>query len=131
MKRPALYFLLILSCCIYSRSRAAVSDADSLTVPKMPLLAWFSIPEAYTDSNRFGELAETGINQSLTFYSSADAAMKALDMAEKANVKVIVACPELETETEKRVTRFMNHPALAGYYLRDEPDVSLFQKLNA
>ena len=131
MKRPALYFLLILSCCIYSRSRAAVSDADSLTVPKMPLLAWFSIPEAYTDSNRFGELAETGINQSLTFYSSADAAMKALDMAEKANVKVIVACPELETETEKTVRRFMNHPALAGYYLRDEPDVSLFQKLSA
>ncbi len=131
MKKQVFVFLLIVSNCTHIFIHAASTDADTPAKRVMPVLAWFSIPEIYTDSVRFRELAETGINQHLTFYSSANAVMKALDMAEKTGVKIIAACPELETDTENTVRRFMNHPAMGGYYLRDEPDVSLFEKLSA
>jgi hypothetical protein len=42
---------------------------------------------------------------------------------------MIVYCPELKTATEKTVKRFMNHPAVAGYMLRDEPNRSDFSEL--
>jgi hypothetical protein len=42
---------------------------------------------------------------------------------------MIVYCPELKSATEKTVRRFMDHPAVAGYMLRDEPNRSDFPGL--
>jgi hypothetical protein len=47
----------------------------------------------------------------------------------KAGIKMIVYCPELKTATEKTVKRFMNHPAVAGYMMRDEPNTADFPEL--
>jgi hypothetical protein len=54
---------------------------------------------------------------------------KALDIAQKVGLKMIASCPELKTDCEKTVKKFMNHPALAGYFLRDEPIQKDFSEL--
>jgi hypothetical protein len=54
---------------------------------------------------------------------------KALDTAQKAGIKMIVYCPELKTDPENTVSRFMNHPSVAGYMLQDEPNRADFPEL--
>jgi hypothetical protein len=88
---------------------------------QLPIMAWAGIPESETNMERFLELKEMGININLSNYPNADAMQKALDLAQQAGIKMITSCPELKSETEKTVNRFMHHPALAGYFLRDEP----------
>lgn len=97
---------------------------------EFPILAWYSIPAGETTVERYQEMREAGINHSLSFFSNIDQMQKALDVAEKAGVKMLVACPELKKEPEKTVKRFMNHPALAGYHLIDEPKITLFPELS-
>ncbi|MBK8884245.1 MAG: hypothetical protein IPN67_18340 [Bacteroidales bacterium] len=95
----------------------------------MPILAWYSIPPDQTTLARYQELKESGITCNLSFFNDAESMSHALDIAEKAGIKMIVYCPELKTAPEKTVSRFMNHPAVAGYMLRDEPNRSDFPEL--
>ena len=70
-----------------------------------------------------------GFTLNFRSFPSADAVAKGLDAAGKAGIKPIIGCPELEKEPEKTVRRFMNHSALAGYFLRDEPRSNEFAEL--
>jgi len=117
-------FLLIFSGVVNSQERLK-SEGE------IPILAWYSIPANETTVERYQEMKEAGINHSLSFFSNIDEMQKALDVAEKVGVKMLVACPELKKETEKTVNRFKNHPAVAGYHLIDEPNISLFPELSA
>lgn len=128
----SLYLLAVLLCCFSAaKSQKAVQSAYPKLSPsgEMPVLAWYSIPAEETSPARFRELKEAGINYSFTNYPSADAVQKALDAAQQAGIKIIIACPELKTQTTAIVKRFMDHPALAGYFLRDEPSTSEFAEL--
>lgn len=87
----------------------------------LPIMAWAGIPDTETNLVRFMELKEMGINVNLSNYPSADAMQKALDLAQQVGIKMITSCPELKSDPGKTVKRFINHPALAGYFLRDEP----------
>lgn len=129
--RQLIIFIFLISISSYASGTNITGQQPSDTVPQqtIPILAWYSIPEAFSTTERFGELAETGINLHFSFYSNANEVEKALDLAEEHNLKVIISCPELETETKKTVRRFMYHPALAGYYLQDEPTATQFGKL--
>ncbi len=118
-----LLFLLNLSGIANSQERL-ISEGE------IPILAWYSIPVGETTVERYKEMREAGINHSLSFFSNAEEMQKALDIAEKAGVKMLVACPELKKEPEKTVNRFMNHPAVAGYHLIDEPKITLFPELS-
>ncbi len=92
------------------------------SAPEIPRLAWGSIPEQFTSVERFKELKEAGITHHFHYYySNADEAGKALDAAKEAGIKVILTCPELRTDPEGIVTRFMGHPALEAYFIKDEP----------
>ena len=129
-----LYFLAFLLCgCAGIKSQKTAQSIYSKLAPvgEMPILAWYSIPAEETSPARFRELKETGINHSFTGYPDADAVQKALDAAQEAGIKLIIACPELRSETAATVKRFMKHPALGGYYLRDEPSASEFADLGA
>jgi hypothetical protein len=107
-----------------------VSAQEYLKTDKeFPILAWWSIPESETSVERYKELKESGINRSLTPFSNIKEVEKALDAAFKAGVKLQPTCPELKSETEKTVKRLMNHPALAGYNLMDEPSMRDFVEL--
>lgn len=87
----------------------------------LPIMAWAGIPASETSLPKFSELSEMGINVCLNNYSNADEMMKALDVAAEAGIQMITSCPELKSDVEKTVKRMMDHPALYGYFLRDEP----------
>lgn len=98
---------------------------------QIPILAWIGVPEEESTTARFEELKEAGITHNFSFYSNADAMEKALRIAEKTGIKMVVSCPELRTDPEKIVRRFMNSPAVAAYYLKDEPTRADFPELGS
>ena len=95
----------------------------------IPILGWYSIPPEEATSARYMEMRDAGFDYSFSFLGNLEEVQKSLDAAQKAGMKIVIGCPELKTETEKTVKRFMNHPALAGYFLRDEPAVDAFTDL--
>nr|WP_197718662.1 hypothetical protein [Pedobacter schmidteae] len=95
----------------------------------IPRLAWYSVPPSETSLLRYEELKEAGITINFSFFKTIAEAEKSLNMAQKVGIKIVLSCDELKTEPEKTVRRFMNHPALAGYFLRDEPSRSEFADL--
>lgn len=69
-------------------------------------------------------MKEAGIQIYLGKYNDISTTLKILDIAQKTGVKLITSCPELNTDVEATVKQLMKHPALYGYYLKDEPEVS-------
>jgi len=106
-------------------------EAQEKLIPtgQIPILAWYSIPAGETTVERYKEMREAGITHSLSFFSNLDALQKALDVAQKTGIKLVVSCPELKSDPEKTVTAVMNHPAVAGYHLMDEPAIGFFKGL--
>ncbi|MDP2415072.1 beta-galactosidase [Daejeonella sp.] len=95
----------------------------------IPILGWYSIPPEEATKARYLEMKEAGFDISFSFLGSPQDVQKSLDAAHQAGMKIVISCPELKTDTEKIVKRFMDHPALAGYFLRDEPAVDAFTDL--
>lgn len=117
-----------------NRHNATQTQKVQLTLPgdgEFPILAWNSIPASETSADRYREMRDAGITYSLSFFSNLNEVKLALDAAEQAGVKLLVSCPELKNEPEKTVKQLMNHPAIAGYHLKDEPAVQLFPELSA
>ncbi len=100
------------------------------TDSEIPIMAWYSIPASETSVERYQEMRDAGINYSVTFFPNLDEVKKALDVAAKTDVKILASCPELKTETESTVKQLMNHPAIAGYHLKDEPGMDLYPELS-
>lgn len=95
----------------------------------IPRLAWYSVPAEEINIERYRELKESGITVTFSFFKNISEAIASLDMAQKVGLKVIVQCPELKNDPEKTVKRLMKHPALAGYFLLDEPSKAEFAEL--
>ena len=127
----ALSALCIAGCCEKQTQPTQTAVPKIESTGELPILAWHSIPADSMTLERFLEMKNIGINTHFSGYPDADAMERALDLAEQAGIKVIISCPELSEEPEKTVTRFMNHPALAGYFLRDEPNTEAFPELAA
>jgi len=90
------------------------------------------VPEEHTTVERYRELANAGFTHSFSSASSADKAAKQLEVGKATGVKLIVACGDLLGEkAEAAVKRFKDHPALGGYYVRDEPPAGDFAKVAA
>lgn len=116
------FFVLVCISSGRSQNKLKVSG-------QFPVLAWIGVPEGETTIARYEELRGSGITHNFSTFSNAEAMEKALKIAQKTGVKMIIACPELKTDPKKTVRRFKNHPAVAGYYLRDEPGRSEFKEL--
>jgi len=82
------------------------------TKGQIPILAWYSIPASETTVARYQEMKDAGITLQFTGFPDIEAMQKALDVAEKVGMKMVVSCPELKTDPEKTARRFMNHPAV-------------------
>ncbi|HCN83099.1 MAG TPA: hypothetical protein DIT07_05680, partial [Sphingobacteriaceae bacterium] len=109
-------------CVLFIAFLVNVTAQDKLVSEKpIPIIAWADIPAGEINIERFNELKEMGVNVNLSNYQNADAMQKALDLAQRAGIRMITSGPELKTDAEKTVKRFMDHPALAGYFLQDEP----------
>jgi hypothetical protein len=96
---------------------------------QIPILAWYSIPASQTSVIRYQELKDAGITHSFGGFPNIEAMQKALDTAEKVGIKMVVSCPELKSDPEKTVRRFMNHSSVAGYHLMDEPGMDKLKEL--
>jgi hypothetical protein len=98
----------------------------NVPIKEIPVLGWNFFVKNQTAA-KFAEMKEAGIEYSLSLHSNTEQLAKAMDAAKKAGVKLFINCPKLFTEPEKIVNRFKDHPALAGYYLTDEPNCIDFQ----
>ena len=104
-------------------------DLTGLTVDgQFPIIAWSDI-EPTDFAQRFTTMKDCGINVYLGWYDSFDKVKLALDGAEKAGIKLITKSNELFSDTENTVKAMMAHPALFGYHIEDEPEVSEFSTL--
>lgn len=120
-------YLLLLGLAFYSIS--LISQSKGKNTEQIPILAWYGVSPKECTADRFMELRQSGITHNFTFFSNVDELDTAMKSAQKAGVKMIIHCPELEKEPAKIVNRFKNHPALAGYFLRDEPNKNDFKAL--
>jgi hypothetical protein len=109
----------------------AVPQENSATARQIPILAWYGIPAGETTLARYLELKESGITCNFSSFPDVASMSEALDIARQAGIKMIVSCPELKSNPEETVKRFMNHPAVAGYMLRDEPGRADFPDLGS
>ncbi|UCD52928.1 MAG: hypothetical protein JSW27_09870, partial [Phycisphaerales bacterium] len=123
-KLPVL--LIAVAFCV-----AAPAGDCSAPAARVPILAWHSIPEDELSIDRFRELAGMGLTHSLMHYSPAGNA-RALDLAAQAGVKLFVGDGRFSQpgeELRRAAESYRDHPALAGYLLRDEPSVGAFAAL--
>jgi hypothetical protein len=90
---------------------------------KIPILAW-SVQE--TTPERLQEIKDAGFT-SFIAGGSPDEIQKLLDLSHKIGLKILIT--PSHQEIEKQVRRFMNHPALMGYHLADEPLEPAFAEL--
>ena len=121
--------LALVGCCPKAAQHNTSRVNKLPSTGQMPILAWYSIPSDCTTLERFKEMRAAGITHHFTGYPDIASMDKALDIAQKTGVKVIVSCPELEKDPENTVRYFMSHPATAGYFLRDEPATPSFGEL--
>src|SRR5688572_3935949 len=96
-------------------------NAANNSVDRIPVLAWHGPPADETTVERYRELADAGFTHNYSNFPNSAAMAAALDVAQSAGIKQFVAIPELATAPAEVAGRFKNHPALAGYYLADEP----------
>ena len=123
-------FLLAAAASIAVIIPFASCSEEPLPEAELPILAWHSIPDFQTSDERFQELADCGFNLSFTCGAPhIDGLKKQLDCAEKAGVKIMANCIELYTEPAEAVAQIIDHPALYGYFLRDEPLPAAFPGL--
>jgi len=116
--------LATVACGLLALACSAAAAAE-----RIPVLAWGGPPAGQATVERFRELADCGFTDSFSGFANADDMAKALDAAHDAGVRLLVSCPELESAPEATAKRFKSHPALGGYFLRDEPSVSDFGSL--
>lgn len=119
---------LLLTLLLSSAATAATpTSADE--GPLFPIWAWIGVPAEHASVERYREMADAGFT--VAFDSAGDPATmtKMLDHAEAAGVQILISLPELHSAPEETARQFKEHPALAGYYLRDEPPASAFPEL--
>ena len=123
--RTSAAFLLLLFILV-----RPVAGQEKLTAERpLTILAWAGIPEKELSVERLAELKDMGINTCLSTFKDTPSMMKALDLARQAGLKMVTSCPELKSQTAATVKKIMQHPALAGYFLMDEPLRKDFQEL--
>lgn len=121
MNARGLTLLAIVSCCFVTVPVTAAAPDD-----RIPILAWQSPPPELA---RYREMADAGFTHCYAGASSVADAVKLLDLAQQAGVKLFVSCPELTSDPPATARRLASHPALGGYFLRDEPGAADFPAL--
>lgn len=119
----------VLAASLLSTSLLAPLQDQPVRLEKhgqIPVLAWSGVPSEQSSIERFRELADCGFTINFSSYADAGAAIKALDAAKSAGVRILVSCPPLESATQATVRQLRNHPGLAGYFLGDEPSAAAF-----
>ena len=124
MKRIILFNIILFAFFVQTNAQEKLKSNGVI-----PVMSWGGIAQSEISVVNYKKLKDVGVNIDIAFFQNADSIAKALDVAEKAGIKLMISCPELKTDPEKTANRFKNHPALEGYYLGDEPGRPLFEEL--
>ena len=103
---------------------------EKILSEKLPILAWVGPPANLTTIERYTELKEAGFTHNYSRFPNNDAQLEGLDIAHQTGIRLFINTPELKNDPEGTVKRFRNHPAIAGYHLRDEPTADMFADLS-
>lgn len=112
----------------------AFSGVAAAPAAKMPITAWgwsLKYDKGEVTQARYHEIAEAGFTVVLQWVPDDKAALRILDMAEKAGIKVLLHFhPIIAGLPKSYVDAVKNHPALDSYYVWDEPDsIAQLEKL--
>ena len=90
---------------------------------EIPIVAYFGIPLEYSNVNRFKEFKEAGFDVSICFYNDTpvDTLLRILDDAQKSGIQLLISSGWVSVQPHVGIPKLKNHPALYGYFLRDEP----------
>lgn len=91
---------------------------------QFPTIAWVGITYSKLTIENFQRMKEAGININCSRYPNLDSMQIALDLSLEVGIKTLIDCPELVNNTIETVNRFKDHPANAGYFLKDEPSAN-------
>ena len=96
------------------------------------MVAWHGVRASHASVERFREAEQMGITLNYSRMGNVETALKCLDFAAETGIKLIVECDELYTESKRldAVTRLKDHPALAGYFVMDEPHPTQFANMS-
>ena len=99
---------------------------------KIPVVAWHGVRASHASVEHFREAEQMGITLNYSRMGNVETALKCLDYAAETGIKLIVECDELYTESKRldAVTRLKDHPALAGYFVMDEPHPTQFANMS-
>ena len=99
---------------------------------KIPVVAWHGVRASHASVERFREAEQMGITLNYSRMGNVETALKCLDYAAETGIKLIVECDELYTESKRidAVNRLKGHPALAGYFVMDEPHPTQFANMS-
>ena len=113
--------------------RAAVaSDGDKLSLPpseSLVIKAWGSPPAGPDVVQRYQEFAEAGFTHGMCGFSDPKQAGAILDAAGAAGVRMFPMLSHSPMKGPEVARLFAKHPALAGYFLQDEPSATDFPAL--
>lgn len=102
-----------------------------ISAQRIPILGFLGVPEKNASSQNYKVMKDAGFSISLMTFSDHQNTIKALNAAQKVNIKLILSYPELFSEPQKVVPEIKKHPALLGYFLGDEPSSKEFLSFKA
>lgn len=119
--------LLLFSILLFTKISIAQPLVDKTA--SIPIIGWYGIPDNETNVQRYQQMKDAGFTHNITFFKNLENLVKALKVANEVGMKIIASCPEIRSKTEATIKQLMSYPALAGYYIVDEPSIRDFQTL--
>lgn len=99
---------------------------------ELPILAWYSLRGEMTTKENYMDLKNAGFTHNLSFHAGEEDLKRSLEFSKQAGIKTFLhVCPIYcsESEMKRLVAKYKDHPALAGYFVYDEPRQDMFQTL--
>ena len=93
------------------------------------IFAWGSPPLGPDVKQRYEAFAQAGYTHGMTAFSTLDQAAGFLDAAQAAGVRFLPMLSHSKVKGPEVARAFASHPALAGYFLVDEPSAADFPEL--
>lgn len=98
-------------------------------VDGIPLVASHAIISSYASIDTYRDLADAGFNMAYINFSSIGDVTISLSLAERCNVKLLVACPDFEGSDLKAYAKVKSYKSFAGIRVADEPSIKEFKNI--
>ncbi|MDR3184323.1 MAG: hypothetical protein LBT49_02845 [Prevotellaceae bacterium] len=139
MKKLLIFLnVVLLSAC--QGERVTVNGISGDSNQQIPILGWHGLPASgpYADTVYYREMADAGFTINLPHVpdggwsgSEAGPYFTLLDKAQSVGMKIMINWEVVNFFTPEEMKRLKEHPAIAGYTIRDEPSASDFENLAA